>query len=314
MSHALPVPAVILGGSDRRITDLPEQGRDKHPLAGFKGARIRVGQRSLVEVLVERLRASGAFDPLFVVGPAAVYARLLPGPMVIDADGSFGANIRAGIEALGARCPGRVIAFFTCDILPEPERLRRLMDRFVSDGPFDLWFPLVRAPDRSAELGASAWKPAYRIRVGPAEPPTAVLPGHLAIVDPAALRLAFLYRLLDAGYRTRNRPIDRRRGAMLRGVLAELVAEDFVRLLRLRAPTVTWTMLRVGLPAVRMLRDGVITLGDLERVLRTTFVRGRHRRLHPGRRVHLPIVDELFLARDIDTVEEARELGAQVAD
>jgi len=314
MSHVLPLPAVILGGSDRRTTDLPEAGRDKHPLAGFKGAQVRLGGRSLAEVLVERLRATGAFEPVFLVGPARVYADLLPRPMLIDANGTFGANIRAGIETVGARFPGRAVAFLTCDILPDGPRLRRLMERFADEAPFDLWFPLVHAPAQPAELGASAWKPSYRIRTAAGSPATRVLPGHLVIADLAALRLEFLYRLLDAGYRTRNRSIDRRRGAMLRGVLAELVAEDLARLVRLRAPTVTWTMLRAALPAARMLRDGAITLADLERTLRTMFVRGRHRREHPGRRVHLPIVEELFLARDIDTIEEARELGASLSD
>jgi hypothetical protein len=314
MSHALPVPAVILGGSDRRRTDLPEEGRDKHALAGFKGASLHWGARSLVEVLVERLRASGAFDPVFVVGPKAVYADLVPGPMLIDSDGTFGTNIRAGVDALAARDPGRPLAFLTCDILPDADRLRRLMERFVADGPFDLWFPLVRVPERPAQLGASAWKPAYRIRATADAPAVPLLPGHIVVFDPSALRLDFVYQLLDVGYSTRNRSIDQRRSAMVRGVLAELLREDLGRIVRLRAPTITWTMLRAALPAARMLRDGVITLSDLERTLRTIFVRGRHRRAHPERRVRLPIVDELFLARDIDTIEEARELGAQVAD
>jgi len=308
------LPAVILGGSDRRATDLPEEGRDKHALAGFKGAQVRLGGRALAEVLVERLRASGAFEPVLLVGPVAVYGDLLPRSMLIDANGTFGANIRTGIEAVVARFPGRAVAFLTCDILPDGPRLRRLMERFAADAPFDLWFPLVRAPVQPAELGASAWKPAYRIHATAGAPATSVLPGHLVVVDPAALRLEFLYRLLDAGYRTRNRSIDRRRGAMLRGVLSELLVEDLARVVRLRAPTVTWTMLRAALPAARMLRDGAITLADLERTLRTLFVRGRHRREHPGRRVHLPLVDEMFLARDIDTVEEAQELGASLGD
>ena len=36
------IPAVILGGSDRRASRLPEAGRDKSPLTGYKGVEIRV--------------------------------------------------------------------------------------------------------------------------------------------------------------------------------------------------------------------------------------------------------------------------------
>ncbi len=314
MSQVLPLPAVILGGSDRRAASLPAEGREKHALAGYKGARVQLGGRPLAAVIVERLRETSAFDPVFVVGPADVYRRLLPPDQLIDADGTFGTNIRAGIDAVLSRCPGRRIAFVTCDILPDPAGLRRLMQRFAGEPPCDVWFPLVRAPSRAAALGQSAWKPAYRVRMALDAEATSVLPGHLAVIDPAALRLEFAFRLLDAGYRTRNQSIDRRRGAMLRGVFAALVREDLTELAHLRAPTVTWTMLRAARPAVRTLRDGTITVSDLERALRTLFVRASHRRRHPAGGVRLPIVDELFLARDIDTVEEARELGASVLD
>jgi len=314
MSQQLPLPAVILGGSDRRPTHLPEKGRDKHPLAGYKGARVRLDGRPLAAVIVDRLRSTGAFDPVLVVGPAAVYGSVLPRDALIDANGTFGSNIRAGIEALGSRCPGRRFAFLTCDIVPDPAGLRRLMDRFAGEAPCDLWFPLVRSPARPSALGQSEWKPRYRIRATKDAVATPILPGHLVVVDSAAIRHEFVFRLLDAGYRTRNQSIDRRRGAMVRGVLAALLAEDLAELARFRPPIVTWTMLRAALPAARMLRDGAITVSDLERALWTLFVRASHRRLHPDRGVRLPIVDELYLARDIDTIEEAQEFGASLAE
>ncbi len=71
-------------------------------------------------------------------------------------------------------------------------------------------------------------------------------------------------------------------------------------------------MLRAALPAARLLREGSITRPALEDALRKIFVRQRHRRRHPERRIHLPIVEALSLARDIDTEEEAQELGGSV--
>ena len=69
----LPVPAIVLGGSDQRATALPDAGRDKHPLTGYKGAAIRVGGRPLIAVLLDRMRACGRFDPIWVAGPERVY-------------------------------------------------------------------------------------------------------------------------------------------------------------------------------------------------------------------------------------------------
>lgn len=292
---------------------MPEGGRDKHPLAGYKAATVRIRGRRLIELLIERLSEAGWCDPILVAGPSRVYGELPAGARVIDTDGTFGDNIRASLEALRVDHPGSSVAFVTCDILPEPAALRRLHADYRVRCPCDLWFPMVRAPERSENLGASAWKPAYRIVPEPGGAPVGILPGHLAIADPGALRLRFLYRLFDLAYRTRNRSIDKRRQVLVRGVLADMVYQDLRHVLRLRPPTLTWSVLRAALPAASLLREGTITRTGLEDALRKIFVKTRHRRRHPERRIHIPFVDELSLARDIDTEEEAREVDGHLA-
>ena len=47
--------------------------------------------------------------------------------------------------------------------------------------------------------------------------------------------------------------------------------------------------------------------------MRRIFVRDRHRRRHPERRIFVPLVEGLSLALDVDTVEEAREIGGRTA-
>ena len=59
------------------------------------------------------------------------------------------------------------------------------------------------------------------------------------------------------------------------------------------------------------LRLGVLTLAQLEEALRRAMVKRRHRKAHPERRVRVPITTTMSLARDIDTVEEARAIGAE---
>jgi hypothetical protein len=307
------IPLVILGGSDRRAGRLPPAGADKHPLAGYKGAELRFAGRPLVSLVLERARASGAFGPAWVAGPARVYGGMIGDAALVDTDSTFAGNIRAAIAAVRAARPASPIAFLTCDVLPPPAVLARLMGSYAETAPSDFWFPMVVVPETPAGLGASAWKPAYPLTPAGAGRPVRVLPGHLVVIDPEALRLAFMYRLFDVGYGTRNRPIAARRRAMLRALVGGLLLADLGRLARLRPPDVTVTVLGAGLRAAARLRRGALTIPELERALRLMFVRREHRLAHPERRVVIPLVDELSLATDIDTVEEARALGGDVA-
>ncbi|HVR29307.1 MAG TPA: NTP transferase domain-containing protein [Thermoanaerobaculia bacterium] len=308
-SASRTIPLIILGGSDLTPAALPPQGRDLHPLSGCKGIDVRLDGRCLIEHLIDRLRESGAFGPVWVAGPAAAYRRAAASIEVIDTDRGFGENIRVGLETVVQSCPQSVVAFTTCDILPEPAELERVLEDYHRGAPCDLWFPLILT-DEGEALGASEWKPRYRILPAPGEPAAVVLPGHLAIVDPASLRLSMLYRLFDLGYRTRNRPIRYRRSYMLRHVLWTLLRQDFLHLLALRLPTVTWDCVRSGLAAAAGLRRGAITREELEGHMRRVFVTRSHRLRHPERRVRMPFLRAMSLARDIDTVEEARALGA----
>jgi hypothetical protein len=306
------IPLIILGGSDRKPAALPPQGVGFHPLSGCKALDVRIGGRALIEHLVDRLRATGVFDPIFVAGPATAYRRLASSLEVIDTDLDFGGNIRASLETVMRACPGRDVGFTTCDILPDAADLDRLLQDFWNGEPADVWFPLILT-GRDEALGASDWKPRYRIVPAPGQPAAVVLPGHLTIVDPSALNLSMLYRLFDLAYRTRNRPIRYRRSYMLRHVLWTLLRQDFVQLLALRLPTVTWDTVRGGLRSAAGLYRGTLTLAELEEDMRRVFVLRSHRLRHPERRVRMPLLRALSIARDIDTVEEARALGATIA-
>lgn len=310
MSESRP-PIVILGGSDRRAGPLPESAAERHALALYKGAAIRIGGRPLVESIIDRIEASGHFGSIYVAGPAAIY-RDSPRAQVIDTDGSFSENIRHSIEALGPTHAGGPLAFITCDVLPNATSLPEVMAHYEAHRPCDIWYPMIRAPREGDALGASAWKPTYRIVPESGREAVRTLPGHLVIVDPQALRLEFMYQLFQIGYRTRNRPIRYRRTVMLRGLLRALIQQDLLHLLGLRLPNLTWTVLSAGLPAARKLRNGTISRVELEAALRRMFVTARHRRRYPDRRAHVPILDALSLALDIDTEEEARAVGGSV--
>lgn len=298
------IPVTILAGSDLAPSTLPASGAGLHPLAAYKGATIRVGGRALLELLAERLAAAGGFGPLSVAGPARVVEPLGLEARVIDTDGSVGANLRAAIEAHVA-AGGGPLAVIACDVLPSAGELAELRARYERDGARALWLPFVRVPEDPAELGAFAWKPVYRVVPSGAAEAVRILPGHLAVFDPAALRLPLLYRLFDASYRSRNRSVGVRRAALLRTVLLSLLAQDVRLLAALRLPSRTVTVVTSGLALARALRRGSIASVELERLVGRIFLRTHAP--HPVG-IGFPIVDQVSLAEDVDTEEEAGQL------
>lgn len=306
------VPIVILAGSDRHAAVLPPSGKGLHPLTGYKGLDVRIDGRPIVSLIAERLAACPELGPIYLAGPGEAFGGVVEGVIPVDSDGSFGDNIWKAIERLRQDHPGKPMGFTVCDILPEPETLREMLEGFRRSRPCDLWFPLVRAPTESASLGESSWKPRYRLVPTPGEEAVEVLPGHLAIVDPAALRLDLAHRIVQIGYRTRNRKIGERRAAMARELLGELIGRDLASVASLRAPALTWSVAWTGWRAGSKLRNGTLPVAELEDALRRMFVHRGHRKRYPERRVRTPIVDALSLALDIDTEEEARQAGGEI--
>jgi hypothetical protein len=305
MSHA-KLPLIVLAGGDTDPTVLPE-GAESRPLVGAKGMDLRLGGRPLIDLLLERVRDVDAFDPIVIAGPAEIYGRERGGVEVIDTDGSFGENIRTANRVLGERHPGRPLAYVTCDILPDVEDLRVLLADYHAHAPLDFWFPMIVAPERREELGASAWKPQYRIVPRGGGEPRPVLPGHLLIADPEVSHQALTYACFEVAYRSRNRKIDYRLGLMIRHVLWLLVRQDLQNLVRLRPPLRTVTALSNGIALALRLRDGVIEQDELEERLGRIYIRRRHRRRHPERQGRFAMFETLSMAKDIDTREEAEE-------
>jgi len=129
------LPTIILGGSDRKSTRLPDGSEDKHPLSGYKGVDIRLGGRPMIEVIVERLKRVGCFNPIYIAGPAKVYDQVQCDASLIDANGSFGQNIQASMESVRAVHAESPIGFITCDVLPEVDSLRELMADYSRSDP-----------------------------------------------------------------------------------------------------------------------------------------------------------------------------------
>lgn len=305
MSEAeVGIPLVILAGSDAEPPILPD-GADKHPIAGKKGMEVQVEGRPLIDHVLDRMLSSGHFSAAYVAGPREVYGERRGRAEVIDTDGNLGENLRTAVETLVERHPGGSIAITTYDIIPDPLELTELMADYQRHAPSDFWYPLVVARDE--ELGESAWKPKYRLKASPDEPARAVLPGHLIIVDPAALRLELVYRAFDLLYRSRNRPVIYRLVFMLTRLFGWFIAEDVRALLRLHPPVMAGPITYQGVRLALRLRRGVMTTEELAERTRAILVRWNHRKRHPSRRGRIPLVHAVSFAKDIDTLEEAEE-------
>jgi hypothetical protein len=307
----MTLPLIVLGGSDRRAAALPEAAAGKHPLTGYKGVDVRLGGRPLIQVVAERFLASGAFGPVYIAGPEAVYGGLALPTTLIPTDGSFGRNIKTAMERMRTLHPGQRVGFTTCDILPDPGDLALVARQMSSDALADVWFPMIAVAGDGGRLGASAWKPSYSVRL-PGGGSVRVLPGHLVVVRPEAIRREFFDRLLDEGYGTRNRGVLLRRTVMIRHLLGAVVSADLRSLAAGAAPTLIAALVRIGLWGARGLAAGRLTQEQLELLSDPLFVDPVHRRAHPGARFRLPVLDAPSLALDIDTEEEARERGVEV--
>ncbi len=309
------LPLIILGGRDRGTTVLPEAGRSKHLLRGYKAVDLEIGGRPLILTLIERLRACGLFDPIFIAGPRSVYEPLIEGRpaegrvRLIDTDTTFGGNLEASVEAVRSEFPSRPLAVTTCDILPDPDELRQAIEDFERHRPIDFWMPFIPLPESLECLGESAWKPKYGVVPEGGDRPVSILPGHLLIVDPSVLRLKLIYRTFEVAYRTRNLPVAYRFSVLVRTFLSTLVWEDVKRLFTLRWPNITWLLVWNGLMITKRLRDGAVSQEEVAERVSRLWVLQEHRRAHPERLGRMVIVDSLSLAKDIDTEEEAREVA-----
>ena len=301
-----PIPLIVLAGGDPDPGVLPE-GAEERPLAGAKGMDLRLGGRPLIDLLLERLRACEGFDPIVIAGPRRIYGATRQGADVIDTDGTFAENIRTATRVLGDRFPDRALGYITCDVLPEVDDLRTLLDDYHAHAPLDFWFPLIVAPKRREALGASAWKPQYRIIPRGGGEARRVLPGHLLIANPRVNYQDLTNACFEIAYRSRNRRIVYRLFLMIRHVLLLLLRQDLQRLVRLRPPVRTATALGDGVRLALRLRDGEIRQDEVEECLSRIYIHRSHRRRFPERQGRLALFPTLSLAKDIDTREEAEE-------
>ena len=303
------LPLIILAGGIDRPTVLPEGGEGKRPLLGAKGIDIEFRGRPIIDHLIERLQACEGFGPIWIAGPVSAYGDSRLGCEVIDTSESLGRNVERSMQHVENLIGVSPLAITTCDILPEVSELTALLDDYWSHAPSDFWFPLIRVPEDPKVLGASSWKPQYSIIEESLGTSRQILPGHLLVFDPSAIRHRLCFNCFEVAYRSRNRRVLYRLGVMIQEVLFLLISADIKNVSRLRSPFFTLKALWNGTRLALELRAGRITEVLLAERIRRIYIQTDHRKQNPDRSGRMPLVFGFSLAKDIDTREEAEEVA-----
>lgn len=300
------LPIIILGGSDSYRQTVPGGLRAADMLAGCKGAvRLPTG-RCIAGELVARIRESGRFLEPVLVGPRDAYAGLLDCE-IVDVRGNLPVTIAAAETIAERRYGGsQPVAVSACDVLPTADEFRQLLNEaYDRNAACGLWWQLVAA--EPAELGASSWKPRYRIAPSRGASPLNLYPGHLLVVRPEALRLEAFNRFLTLAYRYRNRGLYERAIRMTCGAVATMVAEDLRTLASLHLSGRTFSVPYLVFRAIRKFRAGKLTIRQLETVASKIFMDPVFHRQVKKRSVVFSVTRIKSFAKDIDTRAELEE-------
>ena len=304
-----PLPLILLAGGSRRYERMPEAAAAHHPLSGYKSAGLRLDGRPMIQAVCEAFARGGAFAPIYVAGPEDVFRHILPPSVqLIDTDGNFGDNLRAATEHVVERHPGSPVAYATADVLPTAEDLTAALDDYSASSPCHFWMLECRYAGISDNLGTSTYKPKYWIRGDQDESPGPTLPGHLVVARPEASRRHLMYDIFDIAYNTRNTSIAHRLRVVALGIFRSLLGTDWRRLRQGRLPCVTVEIIFFGLIFAYQLWRG-IDHARMAYLLGRIFLHREDRKADPNRRGRVAVLDTVSLARDVDTREEAKELG-----
>jgi len=307
-----PLPIIIFGGSDAHRDTIPEGFTAEDMLSGVKGAVQLPSGRCIAGELVQRIRESGRFKDPILIGPRDAYEGLLDCE-IVDVQGNLLATIAAAQAALEKRCDlSQPVAISACDVLPARDELRQLLEEaYDPNAACALWWQLVAADP--SELGASGWKPSYRIAPAVGEAPLTLYPGHLVIMRPAALRLEVYKRFLTLAYRYRNRGVYERAIRMTLRAVGTLIAEDLRILASLHLSGRTFSVPYLVFRGYRKLRARKLTVADLETMAVKAIVEPAFQRRVKKRPIVFSVTRIQSFAKDIDTRGELEEAVRRTA-
>lgn len=303
------LPMIVLGGGDGQRDTIPLGLQREDMLSGFKGAERLPWGRCVAGELVERLKQSGRFSDLVLVGPKKVYQGNVDCD-IVDASGGLDVTLRCAQELIRKRFGAtRPVAVSACDILPTPGEIRDLIDGcYQPHEDCALWWQMVLA--EPAELRASSWKPSYRLRLGAGQPPVNLYPGHIVIIRLDTFRTGWINRYLELAYKTRNQNLYRRVVGMTARFLATLVTDDVRHLVSLEFRCQTISIAFGVFRTYYQYSREQLTVEEFALQFGKIFLTRGKRRSRAERPVVISITRAQSFAKDIDTRAELAEAAA----
>jgi len=306
------LPIIIFGGSDAHRDTIPDGFNAEDMLSGVKGAVQLPSGRCIAGELVERIRESGRFKDPILIGPRDAYEGVLDCE-IVDVQGDLLATIAAAQATVEQRYDLlQPVAISACDVLPTGDELRQLLEEaYDPHSTCGLWWQLVAA--EPSELGASGWKPSYRIATVPEEAPLTLYPGHLVIMRPAALRLEVYNRFLTLAYRYRNRGVYERVIRMTLRAMGTMIVADLRILASFHLSGRTFSVPYLAFQGYRKLRAQRLTVDDLETMAAKAIVEPAFQRRVKKGSIVFSVTRIQSFAKDIDTHAELDETVQRIA-
>ena len=305
---AVRLPLVVLGGSDLHRSAVPPGLAANDMLTGYKGVRRFRWGRCLAGELIDRARASGCFQEPILVGPSRVYQKEIDCE-IVDVEGNLVSTLQRAVETIRDRFDAHEpLAFISCDIVPSADELRRLIsESYEPHQDCIFWGQLIQADPN--EMGASSWKPSYRLLPDAGQLPMNFYPGHLIIVRPEGLRFSLTNHLLQLAYRYRNRQLHRRFTGLTLRAIGALIAADIQNLRSFQLPVLTVSLPLCGLWGYYKYRRNQLTLPEFEDIIAAAFLHRAYNHRGGERPVVFSVTSMLSFAKDIDTIAEFEEVN-----
>ena len=302
---AYQIPIVIMGGADKpekqkRIRKWHKRN-NKNTITGYKLARLRLNGKSLGQNLVERLKESGYFNEIYIVGPKRIYEKEVDLNMchIINTDFSIGENIINSLEYI-VNNHGRDIQFAIMfgDHLPEVSEIKQLMHELKPKLNLDFIYELVERPQ---DIGQSSYKLGYKF-INRNHEKKKYLPGHIAIIKPNNLKTKLAGELCTLFYAKRGKPVTEKIAyALMNKNKLKPYKKDV-----LEALPYTFHGLMKFL-------FGYLSIRDAERKLSNVIIKRSHRKQSNDRHIYIHTTNIFSFAKDFDAWEEFYEYKAKIA-
>ena len=289
------------------------QDTEQHPAQQLDRTYLRVNDQALIERNLESF--STQFEDIFIAGASEDYRRLKGRLNVRDIlDYGYipvGTRLRKSLEALRSSGHDRVV-ITTCDILPSPDDIAKVLDRYrqlCQQDDVAILLPYCQTPPEGF-LGKQAYL--FKQKEGTISYGAV---GHFWPVDSTKMRLPFVEWLLNACY-LRRCPVRADDSVTAEGIMQrqiflretrstfyEYLWKAWKKQVENEGCLFTYRYALTLMHVIRYVRGGLNMIESQEAVLQKALIHPDSFK-HDKRQVAIELLDIRSLAEDIDGMQD----------